>query len=176
MGVFNAKISKGRTFRQIAFGQLILCSLGCWAAMGTFGNFAVKTQLSGAVDVSGILAQGDEGAAIVALLNTLPMPKVFMFILLAIAFIFLATTMDSSAFAAAEMTAVQKGEDSLAPRWLRIVWAIVAAVIAFIVVQVGGAKAVRSVCYIAGLPMTIVAFVVMVAVYKMLRKDYPWKS
>ncbi len=176
MGVFNAKISKGRTFRQIAFGQLVLCTLGCWVAMGTFGNFAVKAQMSGAVDVSGILANGDEGGAIVALLNTLPVPKVFMFILLAIAFIFLATTMDSSAFAAAEMTVVQNGADSLAPRWLRIVWAIVAAAIAFIVVQVGGAKAVRSVCYIAGLPMAIVSFIVMYSVYNMLRKDYRRKS
>ena len=110
------------------------------------------------------------------MLNTLPVPKVFMFILLAIAFIFLATTMDSSAFAAAEMTVVQNGADSLAPRWLRIVWAIVAAAIAFIVVQVGGAKAVRSVCYIAGLPMAIVSFIVMYSVYNMLRKDYRRKS
>ena len=46
MGVFNARISKGRTLRQIAFGQLVLCTLGCWAAMGTFGNFAVKAQMS----------------------------------------------------------------------------------------------------------------------------------
>lgn len=176
MGVFNARISKGRTFRQIAFGQLVLCTLGCWVAMGTFGNFAVKSQMSGAVDVAGILARGDEGAAIVALIDTLPMSRVFMFVLLMIAFIFLATTMDSSAFAAAEMTAVQTGEDSLAPRWLRLLWAVVAAVIAFVVVQVGGAKAVRSVCYIAGLPMAIISFIVMYCVYKMLRRDFRRKS
>lgn len=172
MGVFNAKISKGRTFKQIAFGQLVLCTLGCWVAMGTFGNFAVKAQMAGTVDVAGYLANGDEGGAIVSLLNSLPMPKVFMLVLLAIAFIFLATTMDSSAFAAAEMTAIQTGKDNLAPRWIRIIWAIVAAVIAFIVVQVGGAKAVRSVCYIAGLPLTIISFVVMYSVYKMLKEDY----
>lgn len=176
MGVFNAKISKGRTLRQIAFGQMVLCTLGCWVAMGTFGNFAIGAQMSGTVDVARILANGDEGGAIVALLNTLPVPKAFMFVLLAIAFIFLATTMDSSAFAAAEMTAVQTGADNLAPRWLRVVWAIVAAVIAFVVIQVGGAKAVRSVCYIAGLPMAIVSFIVMFAVYKMLKKDYRRKS
>ena len=46
MGVFNAKISKGRTLRQIAFGQLVLCTLGCWIAMGTFGNYAIKQHLS----------------------------------------------------------------------------------------------------------------------------------
>lgn len=176
MGVFNAKISKGRTLRQIAFGQLVLCTLGCWVAMGTFGNFAIKQQMNGLVDVSGYLANGDEAGAIIALISTLPMSKVFMIVLLFIAFIFLATTMDSSAFAAAEMTAVQTGEDELAPRWLRIVWAAVAAVIAFIVVQLGGAQAVRSVCYIAGLPLAIISFLIMYAVYKMLKTDYKRKA
>lgn len=172
MGVFNARISKGRTLQQIAFGQLVLCTLGCWAAMGTFGNFAIKQQMTGNVDVSAYLANGDEAGAIIALLNSLPAAKVFMAVLLLIAFIFLATTMDSSAFAAAEMTAKQNGTDNLAPRWLRIVWASVAAIIAFIVVQVGGARAVRSVCYIAGLPLAIISFIVMYSVYKMLKQDY----
>lgn len=172
MGVFNARISKGRTLRQIAFGQLVLCTLGCWVAMGTFGNFAVKAQMTGTVDVADFLTNGDEAGAIIALLNTLPVPKVFMAVLLGIAFIFLATTMDSSAFAAAEMTAVQTGADRLAPRWLRLTWAIVASVIAFIVVQVGGAKAVRSVCYIAGLPLAIISFAVIYSAYSMLKTDY----
>lgn len=176
MGVFNAKISKGRTLRQVAFGQLILCTLGCWVAMGTFGNFAVKAQMNGDVDVAGFLANGDEAGAIIALLNSLPMAKIFMIVLLVIAFVFLATTMDSSAFAAAEMTAVQTGSDNLAPRWLRVLWAAVAAIIAFIVVQLGGAKAVRSVCYIAGLPLAIISFVIIYSVYKMLKSDYRRKS
>lgn len=176
MGVFNAKISKGRTLRQIAFGQLVLCTLGCWVAMGTFGNFAIKAQMNGTVNISSFLANGDEAGAIIALLNTLPMSNVFMIVLLFIAFIFLATTMDSSAFAAAEMTAVQTGSDNLAPRWLRIVWAAVAAITAFIVVQLGGAQAVRSVCYIAGLPLAVIVFLIMYSVYKMLKEDYKEKS
>ena len=176
MGVFNARISKGRTFRQIAFGQLVLCTLGCWVAMGTFGNFAIEAQISGTVNVSSFLANGDEAGAIIALINTLPVSKLFMVILLIISFVFLATTMDSSAFAAAEMTAVQKGEDNLAPRWLRVVWALIAAIIAFVVVQVGGVKAVRSVCYIAGLPLAIIAFVVMYSIFKMLRDDHHRKA
>ena len=95
-----------------------------------------------------------------------------MVVLLFISFVFLATTMDSSAFAAAEMPAVQTGSDDLAPRWLRLVWAVAAAVIAFIVVQLGGAQAVRSVCYIAGLPLGVIVFLIMYSVFIMLREDY----
>lgn len=171
MGVFNAKISKGRTLKEIAFGQLILCSLGCWFAMGTFGNYAINTQLGGG-DLSKYLAVGDEAGAILALLNNMPVPKIFMVALLVISFIFLATTMDSSAFAAAEMTAKQMGENVLAPRWLRLVWAIAAAVIAFIILQIGGAKAVRSLCYITGLPLAVITYFILASVYKMLKEDY----
>lgn len=176
MGVFTAKISKGRTLGQIAFGQLVLCTLGCWFAMGTFGNFSVQAQLNGTVDVSGFLANGDEAGAIIALMETLPFSKLFMAVLLAISFVFLATTMDSSAFAAAEMTVKQDGEDTLAPRWIRIVWALISSAAAFIVVQVGGAEAVRSVCYIAGLPLSIISFFIIGSLYKMLREDRDRKT
>lgn len=172
MGVFNARISKGRKLKEIAMGQLVLCTLGCWVAMGTFGNYAIKLQTSGKVDVAAFLAKGDEAGAILALAEQMPIAKAFMIVLLIISFVFLATTMDSSAFVAAEMTAEQNGKESLAPRWLRVVWAVVASVIAFVLLQVGGAKAVRSLCYIAGLPLAIITYFVFASVYKMLKEDH----
>lgn len=172
MGVFNARISKGRRLKEIAFGQLVLCTLGCWVAMATFGNYSMELQVNETLNIAGFLENGDEGGAILAILQSMPLPKVMMIVLLIVAFVFLATTMDSSAFSAAEMTAKQKDGESLAPRWLRIVWAAVAAVVAFILVQVGGAKAVRSLCYITGLPLALITYLVIVSAVRMLRKDH----
>lgn len=56
MGVFNARISKGRTLREVAVGQMVFCSLGCWTAMTTLGNYAAKLQQSG-VDIGTILLE-----------------------------------------------------------------------------------------------------------------------
>lgn len=174
MGVFNAKISRGRRLKEIAFGQLVLCTLGCWLAMASFGNFTIGLDASGAVNVSALLVAGDEAGAIVTVVRHAPLPQVFMVALLLVMFVFLATTMDSSAFAAAEMTVVEReGEqESAAPRWLRVLWAVVAAIVAFAVLQVGGAKAVRSLCYMAGLPLAIVALLVIASAIKMLGKDH----
>lgn len=171
MGVFTAKISFGRRLKDIAFGLLVLCTLGCWLAMGTFGNYAIQLDNSGAVDIASYLAVGDEAGAIIAVIAETPAPRVFMVALLVILFIFLATTVDSSAFVAAEMTVVQEesGETS-APRWLRIVWAFAVAVFAFMVLRVGGVKAVRSLCYTAGMPLAIIAMLVIVSAVKMLRE------
>ena len=143
--------------------------------MATFGNYAINLNNSGVVDVASFLSSGDEAGAIISIMEQTPIPQIFMVVLFVILFIFLATTVDSSAFAAAEMTVIQEqalGEQS-APRWMRITWAVATAIIAFIIVQIGGAKAVRSLCYAAGLPLAIVAILVMVSAVKMIREDYP---
>lgn len=173
MGVFNAKISKGRRLKELAFGQLVLCTLGCWVAMATFGNYGMGLQVGDKLDIASYLTNGDEAGAILAILNTMPAPKLMMIILLIVSFIFLATTMDSSAFSAAEMTVKHEKADGevLAPRWLRIAWAIVASIVAFVLLQVGGVKAVRSLCYIAGLPLTVIAYLAIVSAIKMLKAD-----
>lgn len=176
MGVFNAKISKGRRLKEIAFGQLILCTLGCWVAMATFGNYSMELQTSGQLDIASYLQVGDEAGAILAILETMPLSKLMMVLLLIVSFVFLATTMDSSAFSAAEMTTKHKDSSSLAPRWLRIVWAIVASVIAYILLQLGGVMAVRSLCNITGLPLAILTYVVVAAAIKMLRQDHGKKK
>lgn len=172
MGVFNAKISRGRRLKEIAFGQLILCSLGCWVAMATFGNYSMSMQVNDTLDVAAFLTNGDEAGAILAILQTMPASNLFMIFLLIISFVFLATTMDSSAFAAAEMTIIQEDEKGQAPRWLRIVWAAVASMIAFVLLQVGGVKAVRSLCYMTGLPLAIITYLVMFSAWRMLKEDH----
>lgn len=170
MGVFTAKISKGRRIKEVAFGLLIICSLGCWMAMATFGNYAIELDSSGAIDIASFLVLGDEAGAIIAIISQTPAPQIFMAILLIILFIFLATTVDSSAFVAAEMTVIQEENvETSSPRWLRILWAAAIALFAFAILQVGGATAVRSLCYSAGLPMAVLALLVMVSVVKMLR-------
>lgn len=171
MGVFNAKISKGRTFKEIAFGQLVLCTLGCWVSMGTFGNYAMKLQVEGIVDVAGILNSQGEAAAILAILKSMPCSKIMIFAVLAICFIFLATTMDSSAFTAAEMTVKHTGSEELAPRWVRVVWAVIACAVAFTLLRVGGFLAVRTVSVITGIPLAIIMYLMILSLMKLLKED-----
>ncbi len=172
MGVFNAKISKGRTFKEIAFGQLVLCTLGCWLSMGTFGNYAMKLQIEGTVDVAGILNSQGEAAAILAILKTMPYAKLMIFGVLCVCFVFLATTMDSSAFTAAEMTTVKRRErEELAPRWVRVLWAVIACLVAFVLLRVGGFMAVRTVSVITGIPLAVIMYLMIISVMKTLKKD-----
>lgn len=172
MGVFNAKISRGRTLKQIAFGQLILCSLGCWISMGTLGNYALDLQKSGIVDIVSILSQQGEAAAVSAIFQHMPLGHFFMGIFIILCIIFLCTTMDSSTIAVAEMTTKHEIGTESASRGVRIIWAVLACLLTFILLSIGGYKSIRLLCLLTGLPLGILACVVIISCLKMLRADY----
>lgn len=172
MGVFNARISKGRTLKQIAFGQLVLCSLGCWVCMGTLGNYALELQKTGAVDLVSILGSQGEAAAVTAIFQNMPLGKFMMAIFIVLCIIFLCTTMDSSTIAVAEMTTDARYSKNGASRWNRIIWAAIACLLTFILLSIGGYKSIRLLCLITGLPLGILGCVVLASCLKMLRKDY----
>lgn len=171
MGIFNAKISKGRTLKEMALGQMIFCSLGCWVAMSTLGNYAIKIQQSGVLDVASILQNGTQAEAIVSIIKTMPFAKVMMFIVTILCFIFMATTVDSSSFVAAESTYLHKDSKDLAPRWLRLFWAVIACIITFVLLQVGGFDAVQVLAILVGFPLAITMFVVIISSIKMLKRE-----
>lgn len=168
MGVFNAKISKGRTLKEVALGQMIFCSLGCWVAMSSLGNYAIKIQQSGVLDIASILNTKGQPTAIVELIKTMPFSTLFMILVAILCFIFMATTVDSSSFVAAETTYDHK-DDNLAPRWLRMIWATVTCVITFVLLQVGGFDAVQVLAILIGFPLAIIMFIVIISGVKLLK-------
>lgn len=167
MGVFNARISKGRTLRELAVGQMVFCSLGCWVAMSTLGNFAIKLQQSG-VDVAAVLNHKSQPEAILYILQNMPASRLMMVIVAVLTFVFMATTVDSSSFVAAETTTIHASIEEQAPRWIRILWAAISCLITFVLLQIGGFNAVQVLAILVGLPLAIVMFIVIVSAIKMI--------
>ena len=171
MGVFNARVSKGRTLREIALGQMVWCSLGCWVAMSTLGNYAIKIQTGGVADIASVLQSSGQPAAILAILETMPCPKLMMVIVAILCFVFMATTVDSSAYVAAETTYIHADSDTQSPRWCRVFWAAVICVITFVLLEVGGFSAVQVLAILIGLPLSVLMFIVIASAVKALRED-----
>lgn len=171
MGVFNARISKGRTLRQITVAQMIGCSVGSWVAMSTLGNFAIKLQQTGVVDIANILNTKGQPHAILAIIQAMPFPKIMMIFVAIICFVFMATTMDSSSFVAAETTMIHEKQDDLSPRWTRVFWAFISCLITFVLLQVGGFNAVQVLAILIGFPLAILMFLVIYSIIKELKKE-----
>lgn len=170
MGMLTAKVSRGRTVREIALGLVVACSLGCFVAIMTLGNYSIEIQQSGAVDIAAILASDGQAAAILAIVQTMPFPFVMMALLAIICCIFMATTVDSSSFVAAELTYIHNDGKRLAPRLLRVLWASITGLLAVILLAVGGFSAVQTLALLIGLPLAIVLVLIIVSTFRMLRR------
>lgn len=101
MGLFVARISRGRTIRQVVFGELVYGSLGCWVFVAIWGGYAIDLQAKGTLDVYGTLKQSgwSNDVTIVAILNTIPGAKyLFLPVFTILCFVFLFITLNSAAY------------------------------------------------------------------------------
>jgi len=173
MGMFVARISRGRTIRNVIWGQMIWGTLGCCTSFMIFGGYSLYLQKMGILDVAGILEKQGQSAAVAAILQTLPLPKLIMVAVCVLCFIYLATTIDSCAYVLAGTTTKSIGRKEEPARWNRICWALVFCALSVGLMIIGGLKTIQSVSIIAALPLIGVMFLLILSVVKMLkeRKD-----
>lgn len=171
MGMFVGRISKGRTIRNVVWGQLKWGSLGCCVSFMIFGGYSLFLQETGRVDLASILQSEGQSAAIVAILQTLPMPKLMMIFLCIVCFVYLATTIDSCAYVLAGTTMKRLKGDEEPARWNRIFWAILFCLLSIGLMLIGGLEAVKTISVLTGLPLIAVLILLIISVKKMLTGD-----
>lgn len=169
MGLFTARISRGRTIRQVIFGMIGYGSLGCVLSFSVLGCYALDLQMSGKVDLASILqTQGNE-AAVMAILETLPFTDILSVLFCVVAIIFMATTIDSSAFILASVTSRNLRGDQEPARWNRVAWSVVFVVFALSLTRIGGLETMQTASVLTGLPMIFICLLVLYAIRKMVK-------
>jgi BCCT family betaine/carnitine transporter len=167
MGLFVARISRGRTIREVVGANLICGSLGCWLFFATFGNTALHDQLNGTVQVIEIMNGVSPQAAIVAVVQALPMGTVILVLFVAMCFIYSATTLQASAYTIASVASrdLVAGE-SEPERWNRLFWALALGGMAVALMYLGGLQPLQTASLIVALPLI---FVIALSVWSFLR-------
>ena len=136
--MFIAKISKGRTIRQMISGAIIYGTLGCALVFVILGNYGLYLQISGTFDVISYLQNFGANATIFKILGMLKMGKVVIFLFTIGAIIFASTTFDSISYIIASCTVEHLDENQEPPRWSRLFWAILLALIPSIFILIDG--------------------------------------
>ena len=158
MGLFIAKISRGRTIRQVIFGTTVLGSMGCWLFQTVLGGYGLGLQLSGELDtVANLGTLGDYGA-MMALLQTLPMPKLVIGIFVILSFVFLATTCDSSTYILATITTRRITTCQEPPKRSRLLWSVAIIIWPVILLVVGGLNVVKLCSMIGSIPLLFIFY------------------
>ncbi|MFC0522086.1 BCCT family transporter [Pontibacillus salicampi] len=154
VGLFIARISRGRTIRQMIIGTILYGTLGSILFFGIIGNFGMYMQLSGSFDVIGVLNDQGAPAAIIAVLGQLPMAPLMIVIFTVLAIIFLATTFDSSSYILASV--VQKQVESEPLRWNRLFWAFALCLLPLTLMYLGGLGTLQTASIVGGFPLLII--------------------
>ncbi|MDH4071798.1 MAG: BCCT family transporter [Gammaproteobacteria bacterium] len=173
VGMFVARISEGRTIRQVIGGMLVFGSLGCWVFYMVIGNYSLYLELEGIVDVTGIINTQNQSAAIVATLKELPLPGIVISVFALMSIIFAATTYDSASYTMASSATLDLPAGDDPARWHRVFWAFALGLLPITLLFIGGLKVMQVVLLVVSLPIMIVGVVMCVSLVRSLREDHP---
>ncbi|WP_153461852.1 MULTISPECIES: BCCT family transporter [Sediminibacillus] len=169
MGLFIARISRGRTIREFMAGVLIVPSLLAIIWFTTFGGTALNVEMFGSGGLAELVT-GDVELALFATLGELPLSGITNVLAILLILIFFITSADSASYVLGALTS--KG--SLAPTMsAKLVWGFLIAGTASVLLLSGGGglDALQTASIIAALPFAIIMLLMVIAILMMFSKD-----
>ncbi len=174
MGLFIARISKGRTIRQIVGLGVLSGIVGSWLIHSVFGGFTLDLQLTGVFDAAGHLAATKNPTqTVVMVLGHLPLPSVVLLAYCAFSTIFLATSLDASASSLAAACSRRLGADGVPSMGHRFFWAILTALLPAVLLYLQSIEPMKTFGNVSGACMILVIIPLLISLYKMLRTEDP---
>ena len=169
MGLFIARISRGRTIKQMVAGSIFFGSLGCFLFFMVLGNFGLSLQLSGKLDVISILNQQGATMAIFSILNQLPMSTLVIATFTILCVIFTVTTFDSISYILASVVQNDVTEEPM--RWNRLFWAFALSFMPSVLLFMGGLSTLQTAAIVGGLPLIPISVMLMISTIKAASLD-----
>ena len=169
VGMFIARVSKGRTVREFLIAVLLVPTLVTVIWMSTFG----LTGLEQVIGNVGQLANGitDKSLATFQMLENLPMSSITSFLAIRLVIVFFVTSSDSGSLVIDSITSGGKID---APVQQRIFWAAAEGSVAIALLYVGGKEALgalQAASITAALPFTILLLIMCYSLYKGLKSE-----
>lgn len=161
MGLFVARISRGRTIKQMVVGSIFYGSLGCFMFFIVLGNYGLSLQLTDQLDVIQILNVSGAPAAIFAILDSLPFGTVVVGVFTVLCIIFTATTFDSISYILASVVQNNVTEEPL--RWNRLFWAFALSFLPTVLMFMGGLSTLQTAAIVGGLPLLVISVMLMIS-------------
>ncbi|MCO1339387.1 multidrug DMT transporter permease [Kocuria polaris] len=172
VGIFIAKISKGRTIRQFVAGVLGLPTLFTIVWFGIFGMGVFDIEMNGDGGlVERVVDQGDIPGAMFEFLTNFPLATLTSFVGIVLVAVFFITSMDSAGLVLDTMT---NGHEDPAPTKQRVFWTFsVGLVAAALLIASGdeGLSVLQDFITVVGLPFFVLGFLMMANMLRALKED-----
>ena len=167
VGMFIARISRGRTVREFIVGVLVIPTAFNLLWMTAFGNGAIWIDTHVA---QGALAQsaGNVDALLFRFFEYLPLAKGVSWLAIVLIALFFVTSADSGAYV---VDAIASRGHPRSPVWQRLFWAAVLGVTAITLMLAGGLKALQALTLVAALPVAAIMAVLCVGLWRGMQAD-----
>ena len=168
VGLFIARISRGRTIREFVLGVLLIPSAFTLFWMTVFGNSAIDLVLNQGQQTLAEMVNENTSVALFVFLEHFPMASLLSVIAIAMVVIFFVTSCDSGAMVVDMLCSYGQNDT---PVWQRIYWAVGVGVVASVLLAAGGLSALQTMTIAAALPFAIILLVALVGLMKALRVE-----
>lgn len=168
-GLFLAKVSYGRTVREVVTGVWIVPSLFNCVWFVVFGSIAFDMQKNGTFDLWASLQKEGMEATMFEMFKQFPFGTVLCVVFLVViylSFVTLASSATTTASYASMITVRDVREDEEPPMYMKTYWALIMAACAYVMISYAGIDGAKSFATIGGLPTIVMEFMAGMAVYR----------
>ncbi|GAC27580.1 BCCT family transporter [Brumicola pallidula] len=168
VGIFIARISRGRTIREFILGVLIVPTVFTLIWMNIFGNSAIDLVLNQGNEMLGALATDNTPVALFLFLEQFPWSSFLSGIAVLMIVVFFVTSCDSGAMVI-DMLCSHGNNNT--PLWQRVYWTAGVGVIAAVLLLADGISALQTMTIASALPFAVVLLIAMFGLIKALRVE-----
>ena len=168
VGLFIARISRGRTIREFVSGVLLVPTGFTLFWMTVFGDTAIHMILIDKVQGFAETVQSDTTLALFAFLEQMPWGNVISFVAIAMVVVFFVTSADSGALV---VDLLASGGAERTPVWQRIFWSLSMGAVAIALLLADGLTALQTATIASALPFSIILLLAMWGLFRALKLD-----
>ncbi|WP_248257554.1 choline BCCT transporter BetT [Georgenia sp. EYE_87] len=170
VGLFLARISRGRTLREFVIAAITAPVLCDFVIVSIFGNSALSVVMDGNLEFAQLaIDQPEQGWY--ALLEMFPGAAFLIGLATLSGMLFYLTSANSGAMVMANFSSTIPDPAEDGAKWLRIFWALVTALLTIAMLVAGGVTTMEYATLIFAFPVTIIAYLVMASFWKVLRME-----
>jgi len=168
VGLFIARISKGRTLRQVILGMLLFGTLGTWLFYMILGGFAMNLELSGEFSVIQSMNSFGHADTAIAVVKNLSFEILMVFIFCLITIIFVTTSYDSMSYVISYHVMKTSNENKEPDKKLRLFWAIILGILPAALVIYSDHSVALDIILITSLPLMLIYPLMAISIYREL--------
>uniref|UniRef100_UPI003898FD41 BCCT family transporter n=1 Tax=Alteriqipengyuania halimionae TaxID=1926630 RepID=UPI003898FD41 len=167
VGMFIARISRGRTIREFISTVLIVPVLFTFAWMTVFGNTGIEMDMAGVAPIAQVV-NSDVSLALFEVLGHLPWSTITSAVATLLVITFFVTSADSGALV---MDMITSGAAENSPVWQRMFWSLAAGGVASVLLVAGGLEALQTAAIASALPFAVVMIFICYGLLRALQTE-----